>query len=83
MTTTSQLSAADHNMFKRKLDIRMAGLRTSANHGNEAASVELKKLNHASNTVEVTGMSWGAAFTMAGLDARGTITTILNIGGAR
>ena len=77
-TNATQLTAADHAMFKRKLDLRMSALRTSSQYDDGAASIELKKLNYASRTVEVTGISWGAALTMAGLDARGTITKILN-----
>jgi len=80
MTIAPQLSAADHEMFKRRLDIRMAGLRKSAEYGSEAASDELTKLNSASRIVQSTGVSWGAAFTMAGLEARSTIKTILEIG---
>ena len=77
-TNAKQLTAADHAMFKRKLDLRMSALRTSSQYDDGAASVELKKLNYARRTVEVTGVSFGAAFTMAGLDARKTITKILN-----
>ena len=83
MSTTTQLSAEDHAMFKRKLGLRMASLRTSADHGSDTASAELKALNTASRTVEITGTSWGFARSLAGLDARATIKKILDLGGPR
>ena len=78
--STAKLTAADVSNFNRRAELRIAGLTMSGNHGNMAAAVEAKKIKLGLQIVSQTGVSYGSAFTSVGLDARATITAILNAG---
>lgn len=78
MSDQHTLTAADYSNFQRKAELRCAGLTQSGYHGNEAARGEAKRIRSALHIVATTGVSYGAAFTAVGLDARATITAILS-----
>ncbi|OKO70965.1 hypothetical protein AC629_39840 [Bradyrhizobium sp. NAS80.1] len=76
--TMSTISTADSAKFRRALDLRIAALSTTANAtGNQAARDEAKKLAHARNILNSGGVAIGEAFTLARLDARRTVETLL------
>jgi hypothetical protein len=79
--TTSTLTAQDNARFKRLLEIRINGLNVKADRGNNpAARNEAKKLAWSLRTYEANGCSFAEAFSSNGLDARATISSILNMG---
>lgn len=81
VAATSTLTAQDNARFKRLLEIRINGLNMKADRGNNpAARNEAKTLAWSLRTYEAGGCSFAEAFSSNGLDARATISSILNMG---
>lgn len=75
--STPTITAADQAIFKRKAELRVAGLTLMGQHGNGAASTEARRIREGIALSERTGMSYGQSFATVGLDARVTITAII------
>lgn len=73
MTT---ISASDIARVRRGIEIRAAALHQT---GDERSLSEAKKLRYALQVADTAGVTLGVALQSAGLDARATLTTILNL----
>jgi hypothetical protein len=68
---------ADMQLFRRKAELRVSMLAVNASKGNAKAGRDAKKLSLALRIFDETGVTLGEALSVAGLDARATVESIL------